>query len=74
MSLTIKKVIEKLESGQVGVMPFDTVWGLGGLMAEGVVKRMASLKNRSDQKPFLMLIPKTLLQCGCHILNPSIHC
>ncbi|NQY73711.1 MAG: Sua5/YciO/YrdC/YwlC family protein, partial [Candidatus Margulisbacteria bacterium] len=57
MFLTVKKVIEKLESGQVGVMPFDTVWGLGGLMTEEVVKRMAALKHRSAQKPFLMLIP-----------------
>jgi len=53
----IKVVADKLKKGEIVAMPADTIYGLFGLAGkEKAVKKIATLKNRDEKKPFIILI------------------
>lgn len=52
----IKRIIR---NGGVGVLPTDTLYGLvGSALNEKAVERIYKIKNRSEGKPFIILISK----------------
>ncbi|MFC1770369.1 L-threonylcarbamoyladenylate synthase [Candidatus Margulisiibacteriota bacterium] len=53
----IIEVVKKLQEGKIGVFPFDTIWGLTGVMNRQVVERINALKQRKITKPFILLLP-----------------
>ncbi|KND48143.1 MAG: tRNA threonylcarbamoyl adenosine modification protein, Sua5/YciO/YrdC/YwlC family [Parcubacteria bacterium C7867-006] len=57
MNFTIDSAIEALNTGGVGVFPTDTLYGLVARALDiDAVNRVYKLKNRSDGKPFIILI------------------
>jgi len=51
------KIIEKLKSGGVGVIPTDTIYGLAGLAQnQKTVERIYQLRQRDPKKPMVILI------------------
>ncbi len=47
-----------LQAGKVGIIPTDTVYGLvGSARVPEVVERMYTIKQRQDNKPYIVLIP-----------------
>ncbi|MDD5738900.1 MAG: L-threonylcarbamoyladenylate synthase [Candidatus Pacebacteria bacterium] len=53
------KIIQILKSNGVGVLPTDTLYGLvGSAFSEKAIERIYKLKNRSQNKPFIILISK----------------
>ncbi len=51
--------INILKNGGVGILPTDTLYGLVGLaLNKKSVERIYELKNRSENKPFIILISK----------------
>lgn len=54
-----KEIIDILKNGGVGVLPTDTLYGLvGSALSKKAVERIYKLKNRSVNKPFIILISK----------------
>ncbi len=54
-----KSTIKILKDGGVGVLPTDTLYGLvGSALREKTVERIYKIKNRSEGKPFIILISK----------------
>lgn len=53
----ISEISKQLLEGKVGVFPHDTIWGLIGIVSSTVVERIAQLKDRPPDQPFLLLIP-----------------
>lgn len=54
-----KNIIKILKDGGVGVLPTDTLYGLvGSALSKGAVERVYRLKNRSEGKPFIILVSK----------------
>lgn len=52
-----ERVVGLLKAGGVGLMPSDTVYGLSCLaLDKGAVLRLHNLKDRSQYKPFIILI------------------
>lgn len=52
-----ERVVELLRHGAVGFMPSDTIYGLSCLaLNEDAVKRLHKIKERGEQKPFIILI------------------
>lgn len=50
-------VIKKIKSGKIGVIPTDTVYGLVADAMQPVgIERIYTIKNRSADKPFIILI------------------
>ncbi len=52
---TLEEVAERLKGGQVGLFPFDTIWGITGI--ESTATRIASIKQRPATQPFIKVIP-----------------
>lgn len=53
-------VVELLQSGGVGFMPSDTIYGLSCLaLDEQAVLKLHKIKDRSGNKPFIVLISDT---------------
>lgn len=53
----MKKIIEILSNGGVGVLLTDTLYGLvGKALDKKSVSRVQKIKNRSDHKPLIVLI------------------
>lgn len=51
------RIARLLISGQIGVFPSDTIYGIHGLaLNQEVVKRIYELKGRPKDKPFIILI------------------
>jgi len=51
------ELVEKIKSGQVGVMPTDTIYGLvGSALSPAVVEKIYELKSRPADMPFIILI------------------
>lgn len=50
-------VVRHLEGGGLVGMPTETVYGFGGLAEEEPILRLQRLKEREDDRPFLVLIP-----------------
>lgn len=53
----VQPVVEHLRDGGLILYPTETVYGLGGMVDEDVVARLAELKGRSGDQNFLLLIP-----------------
>ena len=53
----IQNISDQLKNNKVGIFPFDTIWGITGIIDEKVVKKIRRLKNRPDDKPLLIVIP-----------------
>jgi tRNA threonylcarbamoyl adenosine modification protein (Sua5/YciO/YrdC/YwlC family) len=69
-SLDFAALASILETGGVVLMPTDTIYGLHGLAADAkVVARIAAMKGRDADKPFVVLgaSPEQLEQLGCVI-------
>lgn len=57
MENELTKAVEALTLGKVILYPTDTIWGLGcDPTNEEAVKRIYSIKQRKDSKPFIVLI------------------
>lgn len=53
----VDKVIKFLKAGKIGVMPTDTVYGIvGSALNPGTVEKIYNLRQRSSDKPFIILI------------------
>lgn len=50
------KVIDHLRCGGAIAYPTETVYGFGGMLSETALARVAELKTRGDDKPFLLLV------------------
>lgn len=52
-----KEIIKKLQTGQIGVMPTDTIYGLVGLaLNRQTVERIYEVRKRQPDKPFIILV------------------
>lgn len=50
-------IISQIKNGKVGVIPTDTLYGLiGSALNQETVKRIYQTKDRSENKPFIILI------------------
>ena len=55
-SLQLKEIAEAFASGSVVLMPTDTIYGLHAVHAnEEAVARIAEIKGRDENKPFIVL-------------------
>ena len=53
-------ISQKIKSGQIGVMPTDTIYGIvGSALMSPVVARIYRVRKRDPKKPFIVLISKT---------------
>lgn len=53
----MKKVVEKLKSGGVGILPTDTIYGIvGQALSKKAVLRIYKLRKRNPKKPMIILI------------------
>lgn len=53
----MKEAIEALKSGKTILYPSDTIWGLGcDATNEAACERILELKNRPEQKSFIVLV------------------
>jgi L-threonylcarbamoyladenylate synthase len=59
----VPQVIDHLRRDGVIAYPTETVYGFGGLVTEPALRRVAALKSRAENKPFLLLISNTA-QCA----------
>lgn len=50
-------VVGHLEAGGLLVYPTETVYGLGGVVMDSVLRALAAAKSRGADKPFLLLVP-----------------
>jgi L-threonylcarbamoyladenylate synthase len=53
---SIPKIIDHLRANQVIAYPTETVYGLGSLVEQEGLERVAELKERDETKPFLLLV------------------
>lgn len=54
---SLGKAMAHLRDGGLLVYPTETVYGVGGLLLPAPLKALTALKERSDDSPFLLLIP-----------------
>jgi len=54
---TISDIVDRLQKGQIGIFPCDTIWGIIGPMTSDAVKKIHAVKNRKTPQPFIVLIP-----------------
>jgi L-threonylcarbamoyladenylate synthase len=52
----VPQVIEHLKRHGAIAYPTETVYGFGGLVTQPALKRVAQLKSRGENKPFLLLL------------------
>ena len=53
----MNEYIEKLSSNQIGILPHDTIPGIVAIMNTENAKRILKIKERSEKKGFIILIP-----------------
>jgi L-threonylcarbamoyladenylate synthase len=51
------EVVAHLKRGGLVAYPTETVYGFGSLLREEVLERLAALKRRDPEKPYLLLVP-----------------
>jgi L-threonylcarbamoyladenylate synthase len=52
-----QRLIEAIKKGSIGILPTDTLYGLvGSAMSPQAVEKMYDVRERNDQKPFIILI------------------
>jgi L-threonylcarbamoyladenylate synthase len=57
MNENLKNAIECLQRGEIILFPTDTIWGIGcDATNEEACKRIEELKNRPDNKSFVILV------------------
>ena len=57
-SQDLQQVIESLKAGSVIVYPTETCYGLGGDATNPeVVEKIYKIKQRREEKPFLVIVP-----------------
>ncbi len=57
LNMQADKIIELLKNNAVGVMPTDTIYGIvGSALKPETVERIYKLRERSENKPFIILI------------------
>ncbi|RAP31674.1 hypothetical protein DID76_02560 [Candidatus Marinamargulisbacteria bacterium SCGC AG-414-C22] len=56
-SNNIKEIADQILSGGVGIFPFDTIFGLTGLVNQHTIQRIADIKQRPYTQPFLFVFP-----------------
>ena len=57
MDLNSKELIEKINNGEIGILPTDTLYGIHGLaLNKNTVEKIYEIRNRNPQKPFIILI------------------
>jgi L-threonylcarbamoyladenylate synthase len=61
----IENIAMQLRQGNVGVFPFDTIWGITGVIDEGVVERINKIKSRPKDQPLLIVISSMDSLVGC---------
>jgi tRNA A37 threonylcarbamoyladenosine synthetase subunit TsaC/SUA5/YrdC len=59
LSQELDRIVEHLRSGGILAYPTETVYGLGGEPTIEVVEAVRDLKGREEEKPFLLLLPRT---------------
>lgn len=47
---------ERVRAGEIGIFPFDTIWGIGGLATEAVIERIRKVKRRAPEHAFLLVM------------------
>jgi L-threonylcarbamoyladenylate synthase len=52
----LSAVVRHVRGGGLLAYPTETVYGVGGSLAEAPVERLRRLKSRSERKPFLLLV------------------
>jgi L-threonylcarbamoyladenylate synthase len=52
----VQRAVAHLRAGRILAYPTETVYGLGGGIEQGAVDSLINLKQRSPDKPFLLLI------------------
>lgn len=53
----IDKIVKFLETGKIGVMPTDTIYGIvGSALKAQIVEEIYSLRSRDSSKPMIILI------------------
>jgi L-threonylcarbamoyladenylate synthase len=57
-------VIDHLRRHGAIAYPTETVYGFGGLLTEPALKRVAELKSRAENKPFLLLVSNAAQVAG----------
>jgi len=60
----------RIKNGEVGLVPFDTVWGLVGKISPSVINRLFEIKQRPKDRPLLVVISDIRqLETLCSPLN-----
>lgn len=54
---SLEAVVEHLEGGGIVAYPTETVYGFGSALLPDALSRLAALKERGPDDPFLLLIP-----------------
>ena len=52
----LHEVSDALLQGQIGLFPFDTIWGLTGIMEDSIATRLQTVKQRPHAKPLIVMI------------------
>lgn len=63
---------EKLNQGAIGILPFDTLYGLTCTLNEHAIKRISSLKGRDASKPFIIIVSSWDQAASFAELPPSL--
>lgn len=64
MLKALPAVTEHLRAHGVIAYPTETVYGFGGLLTQPALQRVAQLKSRSEDKPFLLLVSQPAQLAG----------
>lgn len=64
ITAAVPVVIDHLKRDGAIAYPTETVYGFGGLMTEAALKRVAELKSRAENKPFLLLVSQAAQVAG----------
>ena len=54
----IKRVAERLREGKVGILPVDTIYGISSVVSEEGSERIYEIKERPQNKSFIVLMTK----------------
>lgn len=60
----LPQVIEHLRGHGVIAYPTETVYGFGGLLTPPALERVAQIKSRAENKPFLLLVSQAAQLAG----------
>ena len=52
----IQDAADRIKKNEIGLIPFDTVWGLVGRITPAVIQRMFDIKRRPIDRPLLVVI------------------